>query len=88
MDGAPIQMFCPYCQNPVVFHEHLRDTDDHRWCFVHLSTHGLIKGVTPEEARDSFYALSRANIPRKVKARKLNISQEQRKTTVPGSYYW
>ena len=88
MDGAPIQMFCPYCQNPVVFHEHLRDTDDHRWCFVHLAEKGLIQGNTPEEARDSFYALSRANIPRKVKARKLNISQEQRKTTVPGSYYW
>jgi hypothetical protein len=81
------KMSCPYCQHPVVFHEHLRDTDDHRWCFIHLAERGLIKGITPEEARDSFYALSAANIHRKVKPRKVNISREQRRTTVPGSLY-
>jgi hypothetical protein len=81
-------MFCLWCQHPVVFHEHLRDTDDHRWCFIHLSSHGLIKGETPEEALDSFYALSRANIPVKVKPRKIKISREERTTTVPAPLCW
>jgi hypothetical protein len=81
-------MSCLWCQRPVVFYEYLRDTEDHRWCFIHLSSHGIVKGNTPEEARDSFYAVSVANIPVKVKPRKLKISREQRTTTVPASLCW
>lgn len=81
-------MSCLWCQRPVIFYENLRDTDDHRWCFIHLAEKGLIKGVTPEEARDSYYSICAANIPVKVKPRKLKISREQRTTTVPASLCW
>jgi hypothetical protein len=81
-------MFCPYCQHAITRHEKLANDDDHRWCFIHLHERKRIGGDTPEEMRDSFYAMCEAHVPPKAKPRKLKISLEQRKATVPGPLTW
>ena len=81
-------MFCPYCQHAVLPSESSISGDDHRWCFIHLHSRGFIKGSTPEENRDSWVAICSAHVSPKAKPRKVKISPEQRKATVPGSYYW
>ena len=60
-------MFCPYCQKAVEPSETSISGDDHRWCFVHLYTKGVITGNTPEENRASWIAICTAHKPPKAK---------------------
>jgi len=80
-------MFCPYCQKAVEPSETSISGDDHRWCFVHLMTQGVIKGNNPAENRDSWIAICTAHTPPKAKVRKVKLTKEQRTTTVPGSLF-
>jgi len=79
------KMFCPYCQHAVLPSDTTISGDDHRMCFVHLYTKGLIKGNTPAENRDSWIALCSAHVPPKAKVRRVKLTPAQRTTTVPGS---
>lgn len=77
-------MFCPYCQQAVLPSETSISGPDHRWCFVHLHSKGMIKGNTPAEKRDSWITICTAHKPPKAKVRKVKLTPEQRTTTVPG----
>jgi len=81
------KMFCPYCQHAVLPSDTTISGDDHRMCFVHLYTKGLIKGDTPAENKESWIALCSAHVPPKAKVRRVKLMPAQRKTTVPGSLF-
>ena len=86
--SSTVKMFCPYCQHPVTRHEKTGDDAKHRWCFIHLYEAKMIPtDGTPTECHAAFYALCAAHVPPKAKPRKVKISPEQRKATVPGPYY-
>ncbi len=77
-------MFCPYCQKAVELSTTSISGPDHRWCFVHMMSKGMIKGNNPTENRDSWIAICTAHVPPKAKVRKVKLSPEQRTTTVSG----
>lgn len=79
------KMFCPYCQHAVLPSDTTISGDDHRMCFVHLYTKGLIKGDTPAENKASWIALCSAHVPPKAKVRRVKLTPAQRTSTVPGS---
>lgn len=84
LSGPTAKMFCPYCQLAVLPSESTISGDDHRWCFVHLVTQGIVTGTTPAENHASWIAVCTAHVPPKAKVRRVKLTHAQRTATVPG----